>query len=178
MFLIGSSPRGRHVEQHDVFFCVCNQPKDAVPAMISFWPEAEGKLHVDSWREIRFVDGHEIRVIPKDPGIHETNKLFFINLGGYKPGEFEEFHYKMLAVAPDKGHAIQKARSTAFYKHTGFTGAPSHVDDKFGIDVDDAHEITDILPPGHKDKFSLQITPVSDPGTDEIHLGYFRLEKL
>jgi hypothetical protein len=26
-------------------------------------------------------------------------QLFFINLGGYKENEFEEYHYKMLAVA-------------------------------------------------------------------------------
>jgi hypothetical protein len=26
-------------------------------------------------------------------------QLFFINLGGYKENEFEEYHYKMITVA-------------------------------------------------------------------------------
>ena len=47
----------------------------------------------------------------------------------------------MLSVGADKAAAIMQAKKTAFYKHTGFVGAPSHVDDKYGVDVDDLHEI-------------------------------------
>lgn len=40
--------------------------------------------------------------------------LFFINLGGYKVGEFEEYHYKMVTVAETLGLASKKARATTF----------------------------------------------------------------
>jgi hypothetical protein len=182
MFLIGCRPEGRHTEQHDVFFSVGVEPRAIVPELISFWPEAKGDLHIDAWREIRFVDGYEIRVVVKNDNTSipadKDNKLFFINLGGYKAGEFEEFHYKMLAIGPDKGHAIDKAKKTAFFRHTGFKGAPSHVDDKFGVDVDDAHEIAEILSPALKNKYTLLISPAADDGFDELHLGYFKLDKL
>ncbi len=182
MILIGCTPAGRHTEQHDVFFGVGKEPKDLIPEMISFWPEAKGKLHVDGWREVNFVDKYKITVEVKDvrdpaPDA-DINKLFFINLGGYKVNEFEEFHYKMLAVGKHKGEAIQQSKQTAFYKHTGYKGATSHVDDKYGIDVDDAYEITDILPPALKHKYKLNILPVTNAGVDEIHLGYFMLHKL
>jgi hypothetical protein len=182
MILTGCTPDGRHTEQHDVFFGVGNEPKDLISSMIEFWPEAKGKLHVDAWREVNFVDGYKIIIEPKaDNKIAPDaviNKLFFINLGGYKINEFEEFHYKMLAVGTHKGEAIQQSKQTVFYKHTGFKSAESHVDDKYGIDVDDAYEITDILPTALKDKYTINILPDENAGVDEIHLGYFMLHKL
>ena len=181
VLLIGCTPDGRNIEQHDILFSIGTQPKDFVSEIIAFWPEAKGKLHVDAWREVNVVDGHEIQIELKEKD-HESNngnKLFFINLGGYKRGEFEEFHYKMLAVAPDKGKAIKKSFQTSFYKHTGFEGgANSHVDDKYGVDVDDAYEITDILSPSLKQKYSITILPAPDAKPDEMHLGYFKLDKL
>ena len=105
-------------------------------------------------------------------------KLFFINLGGYKENEFEEFHYKMLAVAGDKGVAIQQAKQTVFYKHTGFKGAESHVDDRYGIDVDDVYEISDILSISVKEQYAIKLSKQLSIQEDELHLGYFKLDKL
>ena len=43
-------------------------------------------------------------------------RLFFINLGGYQQGSFEEFHYKLLIVAPNQADAIKQAKKSDFYK--------------------------------------------------------------
>ncbi len=104
--------------------------------------------------------------------------MFFLNLGGYKQGEFEELHYKMLVVADQKALAIKEAKETAFYKHTGFKGATSHIDDKFGVDVDDIFEIKDILSAQTKSKYTLKFSPGSDLLEDELILGYIPLSKL
>ncbi|MEZ4787008.1 MAG: hypothetical protein R2790_03795 [Flavobacterium haoranii] len=40
--------------------------------------------------------------------LKKTLKLFFINLGGYQPKQFEEFHHKLLIVAISKSDAIKK----------------------------------------------------------------------
>lgn len=141
MLMLGCRPAGRNTEQHDMFFSVGYTVKDLVPEIKAFWPEAKGNIHVDAWREVNLVNGYRVRVVPREAaaGVPEegADKLFFLNLGGYKPGEFDEFHYKMLAVAKDQGDAAKQARQTAFYKHTGFKGAASHIDDKFGVDVDE-----------------------------------------
>ena len=81
----------------------------------------------------------------------------------------------MVIAASDKSEAINLSKQTAFFRHTGFKGATSHIDDKFGIDVDDIHEIIDILPAAIKEKYSLLISPADPLTDDEIHLGYLKL---
>ncbi|MGB8194219.1 MAG: DUF1543 domain-containing protein [Chitinophagaceae bacterium] len=175
MLLIGSSPPGRNIEQHDVFFGIGNSIRDLIPEVIAFWPEAKAKLHFDAWREVINVDGYAVKVV-EEPAVTSATQLFFINLGGYKKNEFEEFHYKMLVAAPDKGEAIMQAKKTAFFRHTGFKGANSHIDDKYGVDVDDIFDIRDILPAETKKQYSLVIEPAPGHPEDEIHLGYFKLD--
>lgn len=176
MLLIGCKPKGRHTEQHDVFFGIATSIKELLPQVIAFWPEAEGKLHIDGWRKITQVDGYDVTVAEANESQSSSQaQLFFINLGGYKQNEFEEFHYKMLVAAANKAEAIQQSKQTAFYKHTGFDGANSHIDDKYGVDVDDAYEIEDILSPAVKAKYKLLLTKADTVKEDALHLGYFKL---
>jgi len=181
MVLLGCKPAGRHTEQHDVFFGIAATIQELVPQMIHFWPEAADKMHVDGWREVNNVDGFQVIVEPlTGQGPSPTApRLFFLNLGGYKEHEFEEYHYKMLATATDKSIAIQKAKQTAFYKHTGFTGAPSHIDDKYGVDVDDVYAIEDVLPPAVKQQYHITLKPPVLPlPEDVLYLGYYKLNNL
>jgi len=180
MILLGCKPMGRSTEQHDIFFDIGTDLKSLVRHIRDYWPEGGEKLHVDAWRAVTYVDSFQVEVIPR-PAAQDlvSQRLFFINLGGYKPGEFEEFHYKMIVAAPDKGEAIRKAKTTAFYRHTGFAGAESHVDDKYGVDVDDIYDIQDILPEAVKARYCLRLANTdSDREEDPIHLGYFQLHKL
>jgi hypothetical protein len=180
MCLLGCTPEGRHTEQHDIFFGVATELKELEPDIINFWPEAKGKIHIDAWREVQQVDGYDITVKDKEDiqSNTSTERLFFINLGGYKENEFDEFHYKFLAVAADKGVAVQQAKQTAFYKHMGFEKASSHIDDKYGVDVDDIYAIEDILTEECKQQFSLQITKATSIHEDALQMGYFKLDKL
>lgn len=178
MLLIGCSPKGRNVEQHDVYFGIGNDIRDVLPGLLDFWPEAKGTLHLDAWREVTNVNGFAVEVT-EQTGMSSENQLFFINLGGYKRGEFEEFHYKMIVAAPEKGEAMKLSKQTAFFKHTGFKGANAHIDDKYGVDVDDIFAIKDILPAAIKTKYSLIIKEAEpELPQDEIHLGYFKPEKV
>jgi hypothetical protein len=174
MLLIGASPPGRNIEQHDVFFGIGDSLKDLIPDVVSFWP-GNNKLHFDAWREVTKVNGYKVEVVLKNENLPSQFKLFFINLGGYKQNEFEEFHYKMVIAATDKSEAINISKNTAFFRHTGFKGATSHIDDKYGVDVDDVYEITDILPQAVKEKYAIIIYPDIAAIEDEIHLGYFKL---
>eukprot|EP01136_Pigoraptor_vietnamica_P006411 Opistho-1_new@39323 len=103
--LVGCSTKGRHTEQHDVFFGIAQSPAGLIPVLHKFWPEAE-KLHIDCWREVTNVNGYCVTVVSKaDPSTTDLS-LFFINLGGYRKGEFEEFHFKELFVAASQQEAI------------------------------------------------------------------------
>ncbi|GLU53590.1 DUF1543 domain-containing protein [Dyadobacter frigoris] len=179
MILLGCRPPGRFTEQHDIFFGIGKSVKDLLPEIIKSWPEAKGQIHLDAFQEVNYVNGYGIEVLERDqpPAKEENLKLFFINLGGYKKGEFDEFHYKTLVVAEDQSAAIRLSKQTAFYKHTGFKGAPSHVDDKYGIDVDDIFQVQEILAPAFVEKYHLNISKEEGP-EDEIRLGYFPLKKI
>ena len=182
MLLLGSKAPGRHVEQHDYFFGIAADLKDLVPDIKAFWRGTGANLHIDGWREVNAVDGFSIKVVPKEQAnILSPNKLFFINLGGYRAGKLEEQHYVVLTVKPDRAPAIQEAKRTVFYRSAtiaGVKGANSHIDDKYGIDVDDIYQISEMLSPAMKAQYHIEITPAENLPEDEIHLGYFRLDKL
>jgi len=177
MLLIGATPPGRNIEQHDVFFGIGETIKELIPSLLQFWPEAKNKIHIDAWREVHYVNGHKVTVVTTDDKRQGSAKLFFINLGSYKENEFEEFHYKMIVAARDKSEAIAASKTTAFFLHnSGIKGANSHIDDKYGIDVDDIYEIGDILGKEIKGQFRILVEPVGgEVADDEIHLGYFKL---
>lgn len=178
MALLGCTPQGRHTEQHDIFFGIGTDLKDIVPQMEAFWPGV--KLHIDAWRFVTQVGGYSISIVPAGEK-ENKNTLFFLNLGGYKQNEFEEFHYKLLTVSPDKGTAVKAAFQTAFYKHTGLPGnGASHIDDRYGVDVDDIFEIADILPAALKTQYSIAISdePLNNITEDEMHLGYVKWSSL
>jgi len=176
--MLGCTPEGRYTEQHDIFFGIGNSLKELIPQMDAFWPEAKGKFHIDAWREVTAVGNFTISIGTKNTtAVNE--KLFFINLGGYKENEFEEYHYKTLAVAESLGLAAKVAKDTTFYKHFSFEGAVSHIDDKYGIDVDDIYNVNDILPTVFKEKYSIQITPSEVPlKEDPLHIGYLKIDKI
>lgn len=174
MIMLGATPPGRLTEQHDIFFGIGNSLKELVPQMKAFWPGVQ--IHIDAWREVTSVDGFSVSVVEKSEA-ESSEHLFFINLGGYRPGEFEEYHYKVLAVSESMASASKKAKATNFYKHFGFKGAESHIDDKYGLDVDDIYNVTDILPPDTKSKYSLRFEKSGAP-EDELHIGYVKIEKL
>lgn len=182
MVLLGSKAPNRNVEQHDYFFGVATSLKELVPQLREFWPEAGNSLHIDGWREVNYVDGYKVEIYLKQgDGQAEGKRLFFVNLGGYTEGKLVEQHYTLLSVWNDKANAVQESKKVKFFKESTIAkvkGANAHIDEKYGIDVDEVYRIEDIWRSSSKDKYGIKLTPASDLPNDEIHLGYFRLEKL
>lgn len=176
--ILGATPKGRNIEQHDVFFGIADQLKNLVPDIKYFWKEAEDKIHVDGYQKVEFVDGYKIRIVEKTSEVQE-NKLFFVNLGGYKRGFFAEFHEQHLMVGSSLGEVIKRVKKTEFYKTMGFENAVSHVDDKHGVDVDDIFDVNDILPQKMKDQYSIIVEKTDEEVKEnEFEVGYFKLNKL
>jgi len=179
MIMLGCKPEGRFTEQHDIFFGIGNSLLELIPQMKAFWPEAKGKIHIDAWREVTVVDNHSIAIVSKTELKKIGPELFFINLGGYKQNEFEEYHYKILSVGDTLAEVTKKAKKSTFYKHVGFKGATSHIDDKYGIDIDDIFRVKDILNSYYKEKYELKISKnATSLEEDKLHIGYLKLDKL
>lgn len=177
--LLGSRAPQRNVEQHDYFFGIAYHLKELVPDIKAFWPEAGDSIHIDAWREVTKVDDYKIKVIFKtENSASPEEKLFFINLGGYQANKMEEQHYTVLSVQTDRALAINESKKTVFFRTNTIKGATSHIDDKYGIDVDDVYRIEDILLPAHKEKYQLVIIKEAGLPEDELHLGYLPIKKL
>jgi hypothetical protein len=182
MILLGCTPKARVTEQHDVFFGIGTSLPDLVPAMNAFWPDSNG-LHIDAWREVTKVGNFNISVVQKDENSTpqaRDNTLFFINLGGYKDSEFEEFHYKFLCVAKDLSSAQKIAKQTAFYQYANVSapGGASHIDDKYGFDVDDVYPVEDLLSDDLKTRYYIKIQKSESANEDKLHIGYVKFSKI
>ena len=175
MVVVGGKPEGRFTEQHDVFFGIADELKELVPNMYEFWPALEGRMHIDSWRKVEKVDGYKIQIVKKsEQNPNNSKRLYFVNLGGYKPNDMEEYHYKQLVVAANLAEATKIAKDTVFWKHH----ESSHIDDKYGIDVDDIYEVVDLLNPTFKEKYHILIQEASNIPEDTLEVGYLKISKL
>lgn len=176
MVVLGGKPEGRHIEQHDVFFGAGKSLGELAPQMNTFWPQLAGKMHIDSWRKVTKVGDYHIEVIPKAESIERNEqKLYFVNLGGYKPQDMEEYHYKQMVVAGSIDEAAQMAESSTFWKHHD----QAHVDDKYGIDVDDIYEINDLMSAAFKTYYSIKVVPAQElAAEDTVEIGYLEISKL
>lgn len=211
MLKIGARPQGRLIEQHDVMFVIANSLSETIESVNQHWPAVKNNWHLDAWREVKRVGDYQILLskesLSKD-GLSKDNaladniladdrvdnkldsqdkQLYFVNLGGYLPGQFEEFHYKTLVVAETLGKATAQVKKTAFYQDYTFDNvdtaksgvATSHVDDKHQLDLDDIHCVADLLP---KD-VALTIQPLTEPEKnqlpdDALHIGYLSLKQI
>ena len=211
MLKIGARPPGRLIEQHDVMFVIANSLSETIESVNQHWPAVKNNWHLDAWREVKRVGDYQILLstdsLSKD-GLSKDNaladnifaddrvdnkldsqgkQLYFVNLGGYLPGQFEEFHYKTLVVAETLGKATAQVKKTAFYQDYTFDNvdtaksgvATSHVDDKYQLDLDDIHCVADLLP----NDVALTIQPLTEPEKnqlpyDALHIGYLSLKQI
>ena len=187
MVQLGGRPKGRLIEQHDIFFGIANQVSELVDDINQHWPEVKNKWHIDSYRAISKVDNYAIKLVESSSQVEcgSDLKLFFINLGGYQRGSFEEFHYKLLIVAATQADAIKQAKQSEFYKAFTYKdeaspfNAASHIDDKFEVDIDDIYNVNDLI-----SNVRLLIEPITNEShelvnaDDKEYVGYLSIKNL
>jgi hypothetical protein len=135
VYLGGRAPKGK-TELHDIAFAIGESIEDTYEQLMDQWFGTPEGLHLDSWIKLDHVDGYTITL-----SRHKTPSpvsLYFINLGAYGEGEFDEKHARTFLVASSIAEA--KARG----KRELFVGAPfrPHTDDLF--EVDDCLELRQI----------------------------------
>ncbi len=108
MFYVGGNCGNSNVELHDVRFSIGETPEDCHDDLRKQWWGDPESLHLDCWGAVEQADGFDITLTPGSPQAGESS-LFFVNLGGYDPGEFAELHKNILLVAPDAKAAKAKA---------------------------------------------------------------------
>lgn len=104
---VGGETEGSLIELHDIRFVIADRIEDAYDDLKAQWWGKPESLHLDCWGALVSADGYNIHLKPEPSGNEE--KLYFINLGGYDPGEFTELHKNMFIVAPTEAKARLKA---------------------------------------------------------------------
>lgn len=67
------------------------------------------RLHIDSWLELKVIDGYGVSVKPHPST--QGKSLYFINLGAYLPGQFTEVHANAFVVAEDEVEVKKRAKA-------------------------------------------------------------------
>jgi hypothetical protein len=146
-----------NTELHDVVFIVGKSIETSYEQLMDKWFGDPLRLHIDSWLELRVVDGYRITLQPQPAtGNH---KLYFINLGAYLPGQFTELHANAFVVAANEADVKKRAKSELL------RGTQSvHTDDLY--DIDDCLEITEV------DGQHIHLEPTSEKPDFDPHNGY------
>lgn len=176
---LGASVPGRLTEQHDVYLDISPDLLGLKNAVRQFWSGATS-VHVDGYERVEFVGGHKISVVEAGMVNPSGLNLFFLNLGGYQPDSVMEFHHQMFIVAENMQEAISQAKRSDFFRNMGVPGGPSHVDNRYGVAVDEVFNVKDILPAFTRSQFDLKIEPIELPETpqNKSGAGYFKLNHL
>ena len=108
LFYIGGTAGRSNIEVHDVQFAAVRHVADAYPSLRDAWFGDPSSLHLDGYAPIVWADGFDVSLAPEPDPSGLT--LFFVNMGGYRPGVLPEQHEFGLFVARDPAGAKARAR--------------------------------------------------------------------
>ena len=100
MFLVvlGGRAPGCHIELHDVRFVAGTTIEAAIPELRRQWFGRREGLHLDAYLAVRAVDGWAVS-LGRQPPAPRPERLWFVNLGAYRPDSLAELHHFGLVVA-------------------------------------------------------------------------------
>lgn len=167
--LLGGKAHRCNIELHDVVFVVGSNIEETYPLLVNKWFGVTTGLHIDSFVELQYVDGHEIRISKDTLRIKDGKSLYFINMGGYKEGVFGEIHEMDFFIGSSKKEVLSEAK-----KKLGKNLLELHCDNN--VDViqlldDDIIEIPEI------DGFNIHLNKInSHTPKNNIVSNYIKLD--
>ena len=120
LVVLGGRAKKANIELHDVRWVVGSKIEDTYDTLRKNWFGSPKGLHIDSYKKIKYIDGHKInlRYFEKDKiekkklvKKKDQNYLWFVNIGGYNPTSMQEKHEFGLVTASTKLEAKNKAKS-------------------------------------------------------------------
>jgi hypothetical protein len=110
LVVLGGRAPGVHIELHDVRFVVGSTLDDTLPALRRQWFGRRRGLHIDSYMVVRQVGQFSVD-LRRDPW-EGPERLWFVNVGGYRPERLAEDHAFGLVVATTAAAAKRQALAT------------------------------------------------------------------
>lgn len=137
-----------NIELHDVVFVVGSSIEETYPLLAKKWFGNSHQFHIDSYIQLDYVDGHEVELVKDKSKVDSGKKLYFINLGAYKPQEFTEYHQSQFYVTQSAPDAVRRAKSELCQGlqtiHKDDVVLLDKVSNELEFDVDDVLEIGEV----------------------------------
>lgn len=163
MFYVGGDCAGSNIELHDIRFAIGATVEDCFSDLRKQWWGDPESLHLDCWGQIQQADGYDVE-LTHGPVPSDQPRLFFLNMGGYDPAQFEELHRNVLLVVPD----ARTARIEGLARIKGWT--QPHKDNVF--EVEKAIDVSEAM----KDLgYSLLLTKATVTKEFEFSCRYVRI---
>jgi hypothetical protein len=159
---LGGRAPGARVELHDVAFAVGPSLEACHEQLLDAWFGDPDGLHIDAFARLDAVDGHRVE-LGREPQ-PDGPRLYFVNVGGYRPGEFGERHAWSFYVGT--GPAEVKARA----KRDLLAGKDS-------VHRDDLYDVDDVVAVPAAGGWHVHLTPAPGVARPEIVNGYFPLPR-
>ncbi len=160
--MLGGRAAGCRIELHDVAFAVGESLEDTHHQLLDQWFGQPRGLHVDAWAVVDQVEGYRVSLRPEPPDGEQPLRLYFVNIGGYRPGDLAEQHGYMVLAASGKAQAKARAKRRLLAGHESV-----HKDDLY--DVDDLLEISRV------GDLHIHLIPDQTAREPEVVNGYFPL---
>ena len=121
LVVLGGRANKANIELHDVRWVVGSKIEDTYDTLRKDWFGSLKGLHIDSYKKIKYIDGHKINLKnfenernKKKQLVNKTKhqkNLWFVNIGGYDPSSMQEKHEFGLVIASNKLDAKNRAKS-------------------------------------------------------------------
>ena len=120
LVVLGGRAKKANIELHDVRWVVGSKIEDTYETLRKDWFGSPKGLHIDSYKKIEYIDGHNINLINFEKDKIEKRQLvkkraqkylWFVNIGGYSPTSMQEKHEFGLVAASTKLEAKNIAKS-------------------------------------------------------------------
>jgi hypothetical protein len=128
LVVLGGRAPGAHIEMHDVRFVASHGIDETLPELRCQWFGRREGLHLDAFMAVKAIDGWAVS-LAREPAPPRPERLWFVNLGAYRPDCLAELHHFGLVVA----RSPQAAKAAA--KSQWLRGAlQQHADDLAAVD--------------------------------------------
>ncbi len=98
LVVLGGRAPGCHIELHDVRFVAGATIEETLPELRRQWFGRREGLHLDAFMAVRAIDGWAVS-LGREPAGPRPERLWFVNLGAYRPNCLAELHHFGLVVA-------------------------------------------------------------------------------
>lgn len=151
LVVLGGRVEGAQIEVHDVRFVAGATLDDTLPALRRQWFGRRRGLHIDSFMVVRQVGSFAVE-LRREP-FEGLERLWFVNVGGYRPEQLAEEHSFGLVVAPTAEKAKRQALAGWL---PGVQGR--HKDDLRALEA-----VDDCLPLVVVEGWRVHLLPTTDP---------------